>query len=288
MPRPIIAFLLRYFVIFSAIALASLLVQDASAQTHGTSKLASLHVTQAENNDDGTFWGALEIILAPHVKTYWRTAGEAGLPPRFDWSASENLADLTLAWPRPIRFEDGGGHSIGYDQTVLLPLLIKPINPQKPVTLDLTVDYAVCEKLCLPMHDRIKLVFDKNKTPANDVRQALHHALMLVPKKLEMGTSERPAIERVISEGDMVRVDTRIDADTHIDDVFIEGPDGWVFAAPVHLNGPGNGRQSFLVSVLERPHRDDQLANLTLSLTLVTRNLSSETVLTLDKQGRAP
>jgi hypothetical protein len=70
--------------------------------------------------------------------------------------------------------------------------------------------------------------------------------------------------------------------------VFVEGPDGWVFAAPVLLQGPENGRQSFLVSVLERPHRDDKLANLTLSVTLVTKNLSSETVLTLDKQGRAP
>ena len=288
MSRLLLTSLLRHFVIFSAIVLVPFSHQDASAQTHGNDKLASLRVFQAENNDDGSFWGGLEIALNPHVKTYWRTAGEAGLPPRFDWSASDNLADLTLSWPRPIRFEDGGGQSIGYDQSVLLPLLIKPINPLKPVTLDLTVDYAVCEKLCIPMHDRIKLVFDKNKTSANEARQALHHALMLVPKKLSMGTSEHPSIERVISEGDMVRVDARVDSDMHIDDVFIEGPDGWVFAAPIHLNGPENGQQSFLVSVLERPNRDDQLANLTLSLTLLTRNRTSETALTLDKQGRAP
>ena len=288
MSRALIALLSRncLFVFF---VLGTLTVpQEALAQTHGGTKLASLHALQAANNDDGTFWGTLEIALGPHVKTYWRTAGEAGLPPRFDWSASDNLADLTVSWPRPVRFEDGGGQSIGYDQNVVLPLLIKPVNPQKPVTLDLTVDYAVCEKLCLPMHDRIKVVFDKNKIPASEASLALHRALTRVPKKLPIGSSELPSIERVISEGDMVRIDTRLDSGMTVEDVLTEGPDGWVFAAPVNLKGPENGTQSFLVSVLERPQSQDQLANLTLSVTLVSRNTASETVLTLDKQGRAP
>ena len=288
MPDPSFAMFLRLFRVVCGLLLLNLPLLPAHAQSHGNSKWASQRLFQAEHQADGSFWGGLEIALNPHVKTYWRTVGEAGLPPRFDWSASDNLADLTLAWPRPIRFEDGGGQSIGYDKTVLLPFLIKPINPQKPVTLDLTIDYAVCEKLCLPQHDRIKLVFDANKSPAPELVQALHHALALVPQKRDLGSSAHPSIERVINESDMIRIDTRLDPESHIEDVFVEGPDGWVFAAPILLQGPENGRQSFLVSVLERPHRDDQLANLTLSVTLVTRNLSSETVLTLDKLGRAP
>lgn len=288
MPYPPFALLLRLFCLVCGCALLNLTLQTAHAQTHASAQSASLHVFQAQNNDDGSFWGGLEIALKPHVKTYWRTVGEAGLPPRFDWSASDNLANLTLAWPRPIRFEDGGGQSIGYDKTVLLPLLIKPINPQKPVTLDLNIDYAVCDKLCLPMHDHIKLVFDTHHTPAIERVKALHQALALVPQKLALGSAMHPSVERVINENEMIRLDTRLDAASPIEDVFVEGPDGWVFAAPVLLSGPDNGRQSFLISVLERPHRDDQLANLTLSVTLVTRNLSSETVLTLDKQGRAP
>ena len=285
--QPFVMFL-RFFRVVCGFIVLNLILLTAHAQSHGSSKLATLHLFQAENHADGRFWGGLEIVLAPHVKTYWRTVGEAGLPPRFDWSASDNLADLTLAWPRPIRFEDGGGQSIGYDKTVVLPFLIKPVNPQKPVTLDLTIDYAVCEKLCLPMHDRIKLVFDVNKSPTPDLMKALHQALALVPQKRDLGSSAHPSVARVINESDMIRIDTRLDADSRIEDVFVEGPDGWVFAAPVLLQGPENGRQSFLVSVLERPHRDDKLANLTLSVTLVTKNLSSETVLTLDKQGRAP
>ena len=33
----------------------------------------------------------LQIKLAPGWKTYWRTPGDAGIPPHFDWVGSENL-----------------------------------------------------------------------------------------------------------------------------------------------------------------------------------------------------
>src|SRR5215470_10644281 len=39
----------------------------------------------------------LEIKLAPGWKTYWRSPGEGGMPPRFDWSGSANLARIETA-----------------------------------------------------------------------------------------------------------------------------------------------------------------------------------------------
>ena len=44
---------------------------------------------------------AVEIRLAPGWHTYWRVPGEAGIPPRFDWSGSQNLAAVAYEWPRP-------------------------------------------------------------------------------------------------------------------------------------------------------------------------------------------
>jgi DsbC/DsbD-like thiol-disulfide interchange protein len=286
--RTTVSKLLYCFTIFLGLAWIVTPFGAARGQTRPVGKMASVRIVQGESNADGSIWGELEIILAPHVKTYWRTAGETGLPPRFDWSASDNLADLQILWPSPVRFEDGGGQSIGYNQSVVLPVLIKPVHESKPVTLDLTVDYAVCEKLCVPVHDHIKAIFDKSKPITQDTQAVIQHALLTVPKKLTLGTSEYPSIERVIGEGDMLRIDANLEPETHIEDIFVEGPDGWVFAAPVLLAPPVNGRQSVLVSVLERPNQADPLANLTLSLTIVTRNMASETVLSLDKQGRAP
>src|SRR5690606_3324502 len=41
----------------------------------------------------------LHVALAPGWKTYWRSPGEAGIPPSFDWSGSRNLAAATVLWP---------------------------------------------------------------------------------------------------------------------------------------------------------------------------------------------
>ncbi|MEG4641374.1 protein-disulfide reductase DsbD domain-containing protein, partial [Paracoccus sp. APAP_BH8] len=37
---------------------------------------------------------ALHLRLEPGWKTYWRSPGDAGVPPRFDWAASRNLAEV--------------------------------------------------------------------------------------------------------------------------------------------------------------------------------------------------
>ena len=288
MVQPVMSAFLRSLILFAALLVHDGVCPAAMAQTAGSGRLASLHLAQARLNEDGSYWGLLEFTLADHVKTYWRTPGEAGLPPRFDWTASTNLADVTLSWPAPIRFEDGGGHSIGYEKTLSLPILIKPLDPSKPVQIDLTLDYAVCETLCLPLHERLRAVFNQSKGVTGAQQIALQKALQLVPKKQDLGSTEAPAVTRVISEGEMLRIDLRTDPAMTIQDIFVEGPDGWVFAGPLPLPPSGSEGQSFLVNVLERPERGASLANLTLAVTVTTPALSSETVLTLDKQGRAP
>src|SRR6202051_845620 len=92
--------------------------------------------------------------LQPGWKTSWRTPGDSGVPPRFDFSKSENIEAVTVLWPAPLKFDDGaGGHSVGYHDQVVLPLRIVAKNTDKPVTLRATVQYAVCEKLCIPVED---------------------------------------------------------------------------------------------------------------------------------------
>ena len=43
--------------------------------------------------DDKAVELGLEFQLAPHWKIYWRSPGDAGYPPRLDWTGSENLRD---------------------------------------------------------------------------------------------------------------------------------------------------------------------------------------------------
>ena len=60
---------------------------------------------------DGTLHAGIEIRLDQGWKTYWRYPGDSGIPPQFDFSASENVKAVTVLWPAPQRFDDGGGEA---------------------------------------------------------------------------------------------------------------------------------------------------------------------------------
>src|SRR5207302_6948626 len=80
--------------------------------------------------------GGIAIQLQPGWHTYWRTPGDSGVPPRFDFSKSENIEDVTVLWPAPMKFDDGAaGHSLGYRDQFVLPLRIVAKNADKPVML---------------------------------------------------------------------------------------------------------------------------------------------------------
>src|SRR6202158_2457415 len=71
----------------------------------------------------------IEIKLDPGWKTYWRYPGDSGVPPRFDFTRSENLESVRLLWPAPKRFGGPGDTSIGYEGDVIFPLRVLPRDP---------------------------------------------------------------------------------------------------------------------------------------------------------------
>src|ERR1700726_1667006 len=104
--------------------------------------------------------GGISFQLQPGWKTYWRTPGDSGVPPRFDFSKSENVDAVTVLWPAPLKFDDGaGGHSLGYHEKVVLPLRIAVKTADKPVTLRADINYAICEKICIPIEANAELAF---------------------------------------------------------------------------------------------------------------------------------
>src|ERR1700678_270097 len=131
--------------------------QDASPwQRDGHSAVRLL----AGSRSGAVLLGGIAIQLESGWKTYWRSPGDSGVPPRFDFSKSENIEAVTVLWPAPTKFDDGaGGHSMGYHNRIVLPLRIVAKNTDKPVTLRANVNYAVCEKLCIPVEASAELAF---------------------------------------------------------------------------------------------------------------------------------
>ena len=58
--------------------------------------------------------GGVSIQLQPGWKTYWRTPGDSGVPPRFDFSKSDNVEAVTVLWPAPEGYR-GDAHAAEVD-----------------------------------------------------------------------------------------------------------------------------------------------------------------------------
>src|SRR5215212_7303543 len=80
--------------------------QEASSWAQGHSSRVRL---VAGGGTAGSQLAGVQIELDAGFKTYWRTPGEAGLPPTFDWSKSANVEAIEVLWPAPSRFDDPGG-----------------------------------------------------------------------------------------------------------------------------------------------------------------------------------
>ncbi|MFT4149392.1 MAG: protein-disulfide reductase DsbD family protein [Paracoccaceae bacterium] len=122
---------------------------------------------------DGSRMAALRLKLAPAWKTYWRAPGDAGIPPSFDWSGSENLGSVRYLWPRPVVFHTNGMQTIGYHDELVLPLQITPRDPSQPVVLRGRVDLGICNEICMPASLEVQARLEGAGAPDAAIRGAL-------------------------------------------------------------------------------------------------------------------
>jgi len=188
--------------------------------------------------------GGIAIQLQPGWKTYWRTPGDSGVPPRFDFSKSDNVEAVTVLWPAPMKFDDGaGGVSLGYKQQVVLPLRIVAKNADKPVTLRADINYAVCEKICIPIDAKAELAF---ASVASTEDGNLSDALNAVPKPANVGDPNPLTIRDVKRDGKAnVLVDVTAPGGKDVS-LFVEGPTpDWALPVPKLIEGGPSGVKRF-------------------------------------------
>jgi len=267
---------------FAAAALASLFslqsqAQDSSAWLKdGHSAVRLL----AGSRSGAVLLGGIAFQLQPGWHTYWRNPGDSGVPPRFDFSKSENIEAVTVLWPAPVKFADGaGGTSLGYQKQVVLPLRIVAKNADRPVTLRAEINYAVCEKLCIPVEANAELAFT---SVASTEDSALFAALDTVPKPATVGDPNPLTIRDVKRDGkNGVLVDVAA-PDTADVNLFVEGPTpDWALPVPTLVVPvpPGIKRFAFDLDGLPPGAKPDGAA---LKLTLVGGERAYEFNVNLD------
>ena len=175
---------------------------------------------------------ALEFRLAPGWKIYWRTPGEAGLPPTIDLLADGDAVISQIKWPVPKRFNAFGFDNFGYDSAVILPLQVSGHRLGSSVQLRGQIEALVCADTCVPLGGSVALTMPAGPASPTGDSRAIAQATALVPR--QAGDNPLFAVERVWQAADALHM--QFAAPLAIDDIFIEGVAGVAFKKP-RMNG---------------------------------------------------
>jgi DsbC/DsbD-like thiol-disulfide interchange protein len=178
---------------------------------------------------------AVEIQLADGWKTYWRFPGDGGgVPPMFDWGKSDNVASVRVLYPRPKRFADTAGDTLGYKGLAVFPLIVEPKDATKPVTLKLALDYGICREVCVPVEAALAIdipVSGTTEMPAH-ILAAIDH----VPRAGQELRANDPRVTKVEVKLDGAAPSLAIEADypggIADADAYIESPEGFYIPLP--------------------------------------------------------
>ena len=273
---------------FVGLMTSATIAADVSPWDDDLQSAARLIAAQANNEAGGrTFRAGVEIKLKPGWKTYWRYPGDSGVPPSLDFSGSQNAKTVTVLYPAPQRFPDGaGGSSIGYMGDVIFPLRVVAERAGAPVTLRLNMDYAVCEKLCVPAKANLELALTGGASVQD---AALGAAEARVPKRAEIGARGALSISAVrreqVAGKPRIVVDVTAPAGQAVT-LFAEGPTAhWALPLPepvaVTGMGAGAGLQRFAFALDGLPP-GGTASGATLRLTAVAADSAVEVAFRLD------
>ena len=153
--------------------LAATLPQTLQARITSQDDVVNATLLTGWQTPSGSHMAGLELKLAKGWKTYWRSPGDAGIPPRFDWSGSENLESVRLHWPAPTVFHTNGYLTIGYKGGLVLPIEIEAKDPSQPVRLRAVMELGICEDICLPAVLELSADLAAPGAPDASIRAAL-------------------------------------------------------------------------------------------------------------------
>jgi DsbC/DsbD-like thiol-disulfide interchange protein len=158
-----------------ALVFSALLAVWAAAPMQATTQdeVLSATILPGWQMKNGHHMAAISLTLAPQWKTYWRAPGDAGIPPLFDWSGSQNVKAVRIHWPSPQVFHTNGMQTVGYHDRLVLPVEVTPLDPGQPILLRAQVDLGVCKDICMPAAVQLHAELTAPGKPDEAIRAAL-------------------------------------------------------------------------------------------------------------------
>ena len=156
------------------VALTLTMASAVSVQAQNLSDILSADLMPGWRTDAGTHMAAIRVKLSKGWKTYWRSPGDAGIPPEFSFSGSENVRSVRVHWPAPEVFNFNGMQTIGYHHEMILPVEIWPETAGQPVKLATAVEMGVCRDICVPASLQMAVALPAGGKADPSIRAALN------------------------------------------------------------------------------------------------------------------
>ncbi len=136
-------------------------------------------------------WLGLELKHQPEWHTYWKNAGDSGLPTVLDWQLPNGISAGAIAWPTPKKITIGTLANYGYENTVLLPVPLTVTSDFNRTQLDVQLKAAwlVCKKECIPQEGTFSLTVPATSSSALS-GGAFQAAFAAAPQALPPGNSQ--------------------------------------------------------------------------------------------------
>jgi DsbC/DsbD-like thiol-disulfide interchange protein len=192
---------------------------------------------------------------------------------------SDNVGAVKVLYPAPQAISDETGTTIGYTNHVTFPLRVVPRQKGKPVTLRLKVEYAVCEKLCVPVEAKAELALPGGNAETD---AAVAAAEARVPKQESAADAGLKAHRVTDTPKPLVFVDLATPSGRPVQ-IFVEGPTPeWALPIPKPAQGAPVGHQHFGFELDGIPPGVDPKGPFELTFTIVRGDKAIEVKTRLD------
>jgi suppressor for copper-sensitivity B len=219
----------------------------------------------------------LEIQLAEGWHTYWRSPGEAGLPPRLDWqnsmTESGNVQDAVLLYPAPKRYVAYGLETVGYREHVVFPINVKLQKSGKALAVDASLDLLVCSSICVPKNFTLKLTVPSGQAVASVEASLIKPFRDAVPNNTEQSGL---VIQSIINDGQRLIITIQSRDTMQSPDIFVEDEKNISFSAPETTLSPDLHSATFRLKSADTLSDDNALSGMPLTLTIVDDDRATE------------
>ena len=260
-----------------AVVLSIVVVTLAGAVTAGAAEDSSDWVANQYTSSRlfvGSYDAGRQVIhMGWHVKlrdgwkTYWRTPGEAGMPPAWQWNNVGPLKEIKVLWPAPERITAFGYESNIYHDEIILPIDVFLTGGGGPVKLSLAVNYMICKDVCIPLEASYSM--DIRDPSTLDVPPYTAAMLQKYRALVPLDADPEFLVVRNTGEGSLevsLQNPRKSSGKNPYRDLFIEGPDGYYFSSPIRET---NGNGILFTIPYTRDRMQDSLDGREITLTLV-------------------